>query len=210
MRRDAICTAFLSWSSIVPCSPFCMNAWPPMATRTIGWGSIIAPWAYCGRNISRMRSFGRAWAFVSSCRAPGLRLVGRRRLRVAVEDPGVELVAVLGGEGHRLQAVGRVVAEAGQGLHRPLVGLQLLVLLAVGHAGRLDVDEGEAREADRLLDHRARGPACRPGCPGRRSSPRSRARRAAGSPGPRGCPRSRTRSGGPRGEVGDSWPLVRP
>ena len=69
MRSVAILAAFFSCSSIVPASPGCMKAWPPMATRTIGWGSIMAgPRGYCGRNISRMRSFGRAWALVSSCR----------------------------------------------------------------------------------------------------------------------------------------------
>src|SRR5512139_1708205 len=153
MSSVAICAALRSWSSIVPASPGCMKAWPPMATRTIGWGSIMGPGLLRPEHLEDpvlRASLGLRLLLPP----PGLPLEGRGRVRVAVENAGVELPAVLGGEGHRLEAVGRVVAEAREGLHRRLVGLQLLVLLTVGHAGRLHVHEGEAREADRLLDHR--------------------------------------------------------
>src|SRR5512143_4341619 len=152
-------TALRSWSSIVPASPGCMNAWPPMATSTIGCGSITAQnlRARRGQRLlgaehledAPLRERQRLLLLLP---APRLRLVGRRRLRVAVEDAGVELAPVLRGQRHRLQAVARVVAQAGQGLHAGLVCLELLVLLAVGDARRLHVDEGEAGVADGLLD----------------------------------------------------------
>ena len=58
--------ALRSWSSMVPASPGCMKAWPPMATMTMGFVSFTAP--YRVRKVSRIRSFGRAPGIISSWR----------------------------------------------------------------------------------------------------------------------------------------------
>ena len=66
----------------------------------------------------------------------------------------MELAAVVLGQVHGREAVGGVVAQVRQVLADGLEPLDLLGLLAVGDAGRLDVHEGEARVADGLLDDR--------------------------------------------------------
>src|SRR5436190_286314 len=56
---------------------------------------------------------------------------GRRRIRVPVEDAGVQLAPVMLREVHGPDAIGRIVAQALEGLHLRLLRLDLLVVLAV-------------------------------------------------------------------------------
>ena len=59
---------------------------------------------------------------------------GRARIGIAVQDPGVQDASVLLRQRHRGEAVGRIVAGAGERLHVGLVLFQLRVRLAVGNA----------------------------------------------------------------------------
>jgi len=52
--------------------------------------------------------------------------VGRRRIRIAIEDAGVKLGAVFAGQFGRARAVARVVSDGFQTLHVGLVRLDLL------------------------------------------------------------------------------------
>src|SRR5512140_1519904 len=77
-----------------------------------------------------------------------------RRLRVAVEHAGVQLGAVGARQVQGREQILGIVPEARQRLHLRLLRLHLLIFLAVGHAGRLHVDERKPGIADGLFDHR--------------------------------------------------------
>ena len=63
-----------------------------------------------------------------------------------------DLLAVVGRERERLQAIRRIVPQLVERLHRRLVRLELLIGLAVGDARRLHVDEREAGIAYAFFD----------------------------------------------------------